>query len=133
MANSKSTIRDIYYTHSHEWIDFQGAVAYIGVCNFKLSGVRKINKIVFSRKGGFKNQGEVIAFIYGKDCRIPVHMPVEGKIISINDGQFSDNQNGLHMRSENDIWLALVGPAKPYERKGLMQYVQYRLFTKGKL
>lgn len=28
----------MYYTRDHEWIDFQGSGAYVGVSNFKLSG-----------------------------------------------------------------------------------------------
>ncbi len=57
-------------------------------------------------------------------------MPVDGKIISLNDGKPLVDQNTLQMQPENDGWLALIGLAKPYERKGLMQFEQYRLFTK---
>ncbi|SEN98147.1 hypothetical protein SAMN05660816_01801 [Niastella yeongjuensis] len=37
--------RNLYYTNDHEWIDFQGVVAYVGVCRFKLSGFKEIHKI----------------------------------------------------------------------------------------
>jgi glycine cleavage system H protein len=40
--------RNIYYTNDHEWIDFQGSVAYIGVCRFKLSGFKEIHMIKFT-------------------------------------------------------------------------------------
>ena len=130
MGNSKPVMRDLYYTLNHEWIDFQGTVAYIGVCNFRLLGIKQIKKIVFSKKSGFKNQAEAIAFIHGKDCKVPVHMPVDGKIISLNDGKPLIDQNTLQMQPENNGWLALIGLKKPYERKGLMQFEQYRLFTK---
>ena len=123
-------MRDLYYTLNHEWIDFQGTVAYIGICNSRLTGIKLIKKIVFSKKTGYLNQGDVIAFIHCKDCKVPVHMPVDGKIISRNEEQPLIYQNILQMQPENDGWLALIGLTKPYERKGLMQFEQYRLFTK---
>jgi glycine cleavage system H protein len=126
MGNSKPVMRDLYYTCDHEWIDFRGTVAYIGICNFRLLGIKQIKKIVFSKTTGFKNQGEVIAIIHGKDCKVPVHMPADGKIISLNDYKPLVDQS----MSENDRWLALIGLAKPYERKGLMQFEQYKLFTR---
>jgi glycine cleavage system H protein len=132
MGNSKPVMRDLYFTPDHGWIDFQGTVAYIGICNSRLSGIKKIKKIVFSRKTGFLNQGELIAVIHGRDCRIPVHMPVDGKIINLNDDHPLIDQNILQMQPENNSWLAFIGLTKPYERKGLMQFEQYRLFTKRK-
>jgi glycine cleavage system H protein len=132
MNRSKPVMRDLYYTRDHGWIDFQGSVAYIGICNSRLSGIKKSKKIVFSKKGGFLNQGEVIAIFHCSDCRIPVHMPVDGKILNLNDGYPLIDQNILQMQTENDEWLAFIGLAKPYERKGLMQFEQYRLFTKRK-
>jgi glycine cleavage system H protein len=132
MNNSKPVMRDLYYTRDHGWIDFQGSVAYIGICNSRLSEIKKVNKIVFSKKTGILNQGEVLAIIHGRNCRIPVHMPVDGKILNLNDGHPLIDQNILQMQPENDEWLAFIGLTKPYERKGLMQFEQYRLFTKKK-
>jgi glycine cleavage system H lipoate-binding protein len=34
--------KDLYYTRDYEWIDFQESVAYIGICSFKLAGIKKI-------------------------------------------------------------------------------------------
>ena len=57
-------------------------------------------------------------------------MPVDGKIISFNDQQPLIDRNILLEYSENDSWMALIGLAQPYERKGLMQLAQYKQFSK---
>ena len=47
MKASKSVRKELYYTKDDEWIDFHGSVAYVGVCNAKLAGVKQIKKITF--------------------------------------------------------------------------------------
>ena len=85
--------RDLYYTGDYEWIDFQGSVAYIGICPFKLTGIKEIQKIEFSKDKNSKKCGEVVASILYEDYKIDVHMPVSGKIVYINEGHFSGNEN----------------------------------------
>ena len=72
-------MRDHYFTTDHEWIDFQGAVAFIGVCNYKVSKLKTIEKIVFPKSSGIKKKGDVLAVIYTKNGRIQGHMTVNGK------------------------------------------------------
>lgn len=55
--------KDQYYTKDHEWIHFQGTVAHIGICGFKLTGFKQIQEIKFIEPSGFKKQGEVVATI----------------------------------------------------------------------
>ena len=123
-------MRDLYFTNDHEWIDFQGSVAYIGVCNYKLSGLKQIGKIVFSKNLGIRKKGDVLAIIHCSDSKIPVHMPVDGKIMSLNDKQILADRNVYLQQPENDNWLAFIGLSQPYERKGLMQLEQYKHLTK---
>jgi glycine cleavage system H protein len=47
MNTEKTINKDLYYTKDHEWIDFRGAVANTGVCNFKLLGFKKIHQVQF--------------------------------------------------------------------------------------
>jgi glycine cleavage system H protein len=130
MSKSKTVMRDLYFTIDHEWIDFQGTVAYIGVSNFKLSGLKHIKKIAFSKSPGIKKKGDVLAIIHCKNCKVPVYMPADGRILSLNDNQPLSDLNIIQMQPENDGWLAFIGLTQPYERKGLMQLEQYKHFTK---
>jgi glycine cleavage system H lipoate-binding protein len=132
MTKEKSFKRDRYYTRDHEWIDFRGTVAYTGVCQFKLIGFKEIHQIRFRETSGFTKKGAVIAVIKYRDYRIEAHMPVDGKIIQLNDALQSGQANLLLQQAENSGWIALIIPSQPYERKDLLLPKQYQMSDKGK-
>jgi glycine cleavage system H protein len=119
--------RDIYYTGDYEWIDFQGSVAYIGICPFKLTGIKEIQKIEFSKDNNSKKCGEVVASILYEDYKIDVHMPVSGKILSINDAILFGNEKIVLQEPENSGYIALIVPSSPDDREGLMISSKYSL------
>ena len=47
MKNKESGTKDLYFTKDHEWIDFQGSVAYVGISYFKLIGFKEIQELIF--------------------------------------------------------------------------------------
>jgi glycine cleavage system H lipoate-binding protein len=112
--------KDPYYTSDYEWIEFQGSVAYISICPFKLSGIKEIEKIEFLNKDISKKSGEVIATILYDDYKIDVHMPVSGKILSVNEAILSGNENIVLREPENSGFIALIVPSYPYDREGLI-------------
>ena len=122
--NSK---KDLYYTSDHEWIDFQGTVAYTGVCHFKLLGFKEIQEIVFGESFGLKKKGDVIARIKYKDYQVEAHMPVDGKLVQVNEILISGDQNILLQHAENSGWIAMIIPSQPYERKELLLPKQYQM------
>ena len=132
MSTLRTSKRDLYYTNDHEWIDFQGSVAYIGICCFKLKGIKSIEHIVITENNGLKKQGDVVATIQYDDYNIPIHMPVDGKVVSINEALLPEGNSLLLEQPENVGWVALIVPSSPYERKGLMQPEQYKVFVKRK-
>ena len=126
---SKLFKKDLYFTNDHEWIDFQGSVAYIGICPFKLKGIKAIEKIDFVEAGGLLKANEVIGSIYYGEYKINIHIPVTGKIVSYNEPLSTGNRELLLAQPENEGWFALIVPASPYDRKGLIMSEQYRLKT----
>lgn len=132
MSKSKFVKRDLYYTDDHEWIDYQGSVAYVGICEFKLKGIKQVHQMLFPEMQGVMKKGEVIATIHYEDYKISIHMPVDGKIVSINEALLPEGNNLLLTQPENNGWVALIVPSQPYERKGLLQPEQYRILTKRK-
>ncbi len=132
MKVEKAWIKDLYYTNDHEWINFQGTVAYVGVCPFKLTGYRDIHEILFAEPSAFLKQGEIIATIIYHDYRVEVHMPVNGKLQQLNPELITGNKNILLQQAEGSAWIALINPALPYERTGLLLPKEYQLNSKGK-
>lgn len=132
MKTQKLTNKDLFYTQDHEWIDFQGSVAYIGVCQFKLLGFKEVHQITFNEPSGFKKKSDVIATIRYNDYQIEVHMPVDGKIVQVNENLLSGNQDTLLLQPESTGWIAKIIPSQPYERKDLLLPQQYQMNGKSK-
>jgi glycine cleavage system H protein len=128
--NLKPANKNLFYTNDHEWIDFQGSVAYVGVCSFKLSGIREIHHVIFSENPDLIDQGEAIACIQYDDYRILVHMPVVGKIISFNDVLITGDKSILLQQPEDNGWIALIVPAQYKESTGLQSPEDYKLSLK---
>jgi glycine cleavage system H protein len=119
--------RNLYYTYDHEWIDFQGSVAYVGVCHFKLTGFREIQQIIFVENSEIVNQGEVIASVKYNDYLVLVHMPVAGRIISFNDILLTEERSIMVQQPEDNGWIALIVPDQLKKRTGLMSPEEYNL------
>jgi glycine cleavage system H protein len=132
MKSEKSRIRDIYYTHDHEWIDFQGSIAYTGICSFKLTGFKQIQEIQFNEPSGFKKKGDVIATLKFNEYQISAHMPVDGKVLQINEILVNGNPNILLDCAESSGWIVLLAPSLPHERPGLLLPKQYQMKAKSK-
>lgn len=132
MKTFSASKKDLYYTKDHEWINFQESIAYIGVCSFKLKGIKQVEKIIFTEEIGFKKQGDRVAVIHYDDYRIPVGMPVDGKIINLNQWLVNGQLQVLLQDTENTSWIALIVPNQPYERKNLLPHAQYNSLLKRK-
>ena len=126
MMTDKEGSRDLYYTQDHEWIDFQGMVAYTGICAFKLTGFKDIQQVNFHQALGPKSKGDSIATIHYKDYSIVVHMPVDGKVVQINEELAGSQKDLLLKDPEGKGWISLIVPTQPYGREGLILPREYR-------
>ncbi len=127
MNNIQGNKKDHFYTKDYEWIEFQGSVAYTGICKFKLTGFRQIQEVHFEQPLGFKKQGEIIATVKYNDYVIEAHIPVDGKILQVNEQLISGNYNILMDCEDSSAWLALIAPLLPQERQGLLLPKQYQM------
>lgn len=132
MKAEKTANRDLYYTTDHEWINFQGTIAYIGVCHFKLSGFKGIDQITYKATSGLRKAGETIATLTYHDFEIVVAMPVDGKILETNPTLIYSEPDYLIKHAETNGWIARIVPSQPYERKGLLLPKQYQMNGKSK-
>lgn len=131
MRASKSVRKELYYTKDDEWIDFHGTVAYAGICNAKLAGVRQIKKITF-KSSGFKRKGDIIAVLQCKELQVSAHMPVDGKVLEVNEKLINGNPNILLDCAESSAWIVLIAPSMPHERTDLLLPKQYQMNGKSK-
>lgn len=126
MQIDKIPERDLYYTSDHDWIDFQGKVAYVGVCRFKLTGFREVQQLVVTEPLGFKAKGQIIATIRYNDYIVDARMPVDGKVVQLNDLLLTGDYSILAQQPEHNGWIALIIPAAPKDRDQLLSPEQYK-------
>lgn len=131
MSFSSTITEQRYFTHDHDWIDFKGAIADVGVGKFKLTGFKAIDKIVFADVSGFLHAGELIASIYYRDYKVDLKMPIAGKISEFNSSLLNGTADCL-LQSYGACWIVKVIPAQPYERKGLIPPKEYQMNGKSK-
>ncbi|HEY0679046.1 MAG TPA: hypothetical protein VGD17_12215 [Chitinophagaceae bacterium] len=130
MENSKTVKRDLYYTLDHEWIDFQGSVAYVGICQQKLSRINGIQQVKLEESAGFLKKGEVLCTLQHEEKTVKVHMPVDGKIMRINEELLENMDKEMLQHTKSNGWIALIVPSLPYMRTGLLPTSQYRELIK---
>ena len=119
--------RELFYTDDHEWIDFQGSVAYSGVCSFKLRGIKSIERIDFAESSVIYQAGDIIGSLYCADYKIDIHIPVTGRIQSFNENLLAGRNELMLDQPENNGWFARIVPLLPYDRKGLVISQQYQM------
>ena len=126
MQIDKIPERDLYYTNDHDWIDFQGKVAYVGVCRFKLTGFREVQQLLVTEPLGFKAKGQIIASIRYNDYIVDARMPVDGKVVQLNDLLLTGDYSILVQQPEHNGWIALIIPAEPKDRDQLLSPEEYK-------
>ena len=129
MDNIFSYTDSSFYT-DHEWIVFDGIVAYIGVCPFKLIGLGEIKKIEYEDSSERFDRGSSFATIFSDDYEIKIQMPVDAWIVELNTKSVttpSQIKQGIKAG-----WMAKIRPVAPYSREGLLQAEQYKLRIKKK-
>jgi glycine cleavage system H protein len=126
MQIEKIPERDLYYTNDHDWIDFQGKVAYVGVCRFKLTGFKEVQQLIVKEPLGFKTKGQIIATIRYNDYIVDARMPVDGKVVQLNDLLLTGDYSILAQQPEHNGWIALIIPAEPKDRDELLSPEQYK-------
>lgn len=120
----------MYYTTRHEWIDYNGHNAFVGVCKNKLSGMRNIQSATFCDVSAHKEKGAIIATFYAGHTLIEVCMPVDGRIIDFNV-KLLTNPALILSNDQESIWIVKISPNAPYKRDGLLQSHQYTALKKN--
>ncbi len=127
MHNTSVSRPRIHFTKEHQWIDFNGTVAFIGVSKFRLTGIRHIDSIRWMSAKGTLEKGTLIAHICSGDDVIPVHAPLHCKFLGPN-AKLSNNPNLILESPQDQGWLFFVTPLKfqPKDKEELLQPEAYK-------
>jgi|SRR5690606_26976375 len=101
----------IHFTSEHEWIDYNGTVAFVGVSAFKLKGIKKIDAIKWHQRKGTIEKGTLIAELHSEDYIIPIHTPVTCKFLGPNQ-KLNGNYNLILESPQDSGWVFFISPVK---------------------
>ena len=105
---------NFFYTKEHDWIRFSGVTAFIGVAQFKLTGIPKIDDIgLFDYKDGdIIEQGTMLLNLHYRDYIIPVYAPVTFTLLETNPIVAKGLWEHIAEDPEGAGWLFKVAPGQ---------------------
>ena len=127
MRHFRGVKKTQYFTHTHEWINFEDFTAYVGVCPFKLTGFDDVLTVDFIETNVLLRQGEVIASFSCDNYRKEILMPVDGKIKWFNEALLLGKNDLILKQPLGNGWMALIAPAMLHCREGLLTHDEYQL------
>ncbi|MBL0336186.1 MAG: hypothetical protein IPP73_13025 [Chitinophagaceae bacterium] len=125
MKIEKVAYKDLYFTVDHEWIDFLGKEARVGISPFKLTGFKEIHNLYLPEILGFFKRGDILVTMTYLDYRVEVQMPVDGKLLEINEKLREGSKRILLEQNSAYVWIARIKPLFSRERKHLILPADY--------
>ena len=118
---------DIYFTHDHLWVRFQGAVAYIGLTDFFQRKAGNIMNVSLYGIDGTIEQFECFAIIDSRREINRLKMPVEGKTIETNINIIT-TPSLINRSPMEEGWLIKIAVISPPEIFNLMTPMEYEIY-----
>ncbi len=109
----------MYFTHEHEWIDFNGTVGFVGISLFRLKEISEIDSIKWLAPKGTVVKGTLMAEIHANNTIIPIHAPVSCKFLGPN-AKLKTNLNLILQSPQDQGWIFFVTPSKFQSRDNLL-------------
>lgn len=78
-------LKDLYYTKDHEWLRVDGDEAYIGITDFAQDSLGDIVYVELPEVDDEFNKEEAFAAVESVKAASDVYMPVDGRIVEVNE------------------------------------------------
>lgn len=122
----------INFTVSHEWIDINGTVGFVGVSAHMLKEIKNIINIKWCNHKGVIEKGVLVAAIHTTDRIIPVHAPLKCKFLGRNP-KLAENLNLILESSQDKGWLFFVTPLKFHSQEPLLSPESYQKLIRNQV
>lgn len=78
-------LKNLYYTEDHEWIKVEGNEAYIGITDFAQEQLGDIVYVELPEVDDELDKDDVFSAIESVKAASDIYMPVDGKILEVNE------------------------------------------------
>ncbi len=119
-------VKDLYYTEDHEWLKVEGGEAYIGLADYAQDQLGDIVYVELPEVDEEYEQGEAFSAVESVKAAEDVYMPVDGKIIEVNE-ELLDNPALLN-EDPYENWIVKIEITDKSQLDDLMTSEEYEKF-----
>jgi len=112
------------FTESHEWINLNDNIGFVGITDFARNELGEIVYIELPKIGDEVNAGDEVCVLESTKAASDVYSPVSGKVIEINEALLKQIDI-INESAEDKGWLFKIELSNPREVKGLLDLNEY--------
>jgi glycine cleavage system H protein len=115
------------YTKDHEWVEFDGTVAVIGISDHAQEQLGDVVFVDLPEIGREVVAEEPMAVVESVKAASDVYAPIGGKVVEVNE-TLSDNPGLVNEAPEGDGWFVKLEPEDAAAIDALMDEAAYAAF-----
>lgn len=119
-------LKNLFYTKEHEWVKVEGEKAYIGITDFAQHALGSIVYVELPEVDSEFSEGDTFGTIESVKAASDVFIPIDGKVIEINDSIVDNPELVNEDAFEN--WMICVEILNKSQLDGLMSADTYEKF-----
>ena len=119
-------VKDLYYTEDHEWLKVEGEEAYIGLADFAQDSLGDIVYVELPEVDDEFEKEEGFSAVESVKAASDVFMPVDGKIVEINEELLDDP--ALLNQDPYENWIVKIEMSDKAQLDDLMTAEEYEKF-----
>jgi len=119
-------LKDLYYTEDHEWLKVEGDEAYIGLADYAQDQLGDIVYVELPEIDDEYEKEEAFSAVESVKAAADVYMPVDGKILEVNEELLDDP--GLLNQDPYENWIVKIEIADKSQLDDLMTSEEYEKF-----
>ena len=121
-----NVLKNLYYTEDHEWLKVNGNEAYIGITDFAQEQLGDIVYVELPEIDDELDKDDVFSAIESVKAASDIYMPVDGKILEINEELLDAPE--LINTDAYENWIVKIGLTDESQLEELLTSEQYEEF-----
>lgn len=120
-------LEGLYYTKDHEWLKVEGEEAYIGLSDFAQDQLGDIVYVELPEVDDEFAKEEAFAAVESVKAAADVYMPVDGRIVDVNEELLDDP--ALINQDPYEAWIVKIELTDKSQIDELMTSEEYEKFV----
>lgn len=116
---------DLKYTKDHEWVRFNGDLAFVGITDYAQNELGEIVYVDVTSVGETVAKEEVFGSIEAVKTVSDLFLPLTGEIVEFND-LLNDTPELVNQDPYGNGWIVKIKLSDPSEAESLLNTAEYR-------